>query len=514
MKAYLKALILVVTALSAFCCNPSDRIGNKLEELDRFIYDQHYLEECFQKENESIMRAAAEAGDDSLKWEAEYSLFYRYSHWNTDSAVVHLNNMAALVSENPGLEAQNKVCRALSFAISGNKEKAQAQIFNISPEEVNSTFVSRYFLLGNEILESQDDDQARIDILYEALQWEDKFSYSELQFINAEIESCGNNDDSAMSYYKDAFETEESGYIKSTCAFRMAGIYGSWGDYDLMKYWMAEAAIQGAKAQSRDTKPLYNLVLILFKDKDLSRASNYIHQIIENSLCIGQNTQLILSSLETQQAISEALDYNKSTRLKILGGAASILGIMLIIILVLLANANRDRKHIRQSRLILAEANERLRDSDLIKENFMFRYMQMSIKYLSSVEEYRHHLRKTLREEGSEALKTMLRKPLGSGEDYDEFYRIFDENFLKLYPDFVRNVNTLLPEEDRFDSELKNLSTQLRILATIRLGLTDSGQIAKFLNCASSSVYSYRSRLKHKALCGSEQFEKLIKTLN
>ena len=137
--------------------------------------------------------------------------------------------------------------------------------------------------------------------------------------------------------------------------------------------------------------------------------------------------------------------------------------------------------------------------------------MNLSAKYLGLVEDYRHSLRVTLKEDGEEALKQMLREQSVTRDNYNEFYRIFDETFLGVFPDFVEDVNSLLREEARFSlSNKKELSTGLRILAVIRLGITDSGKIAQFLTCAPTSVYTHRSKIKKQALCPPEEFEKRL----
>ena len=91
--------------------------------------------------------------------------------------------------------------------------------------------------------------------------------------------------------------------------------------------------------------------------------------------------------------------------------------------------------------------------------------------------------------------------------EYDAFYRIFDETFLGLYPDFVNKVNALLREECRFDVEDGVLTTELRVLAAIRIGITESGKIAKFLKCSPNTVYTYRTRMKRMSLCPKDEFE-------
>lgn len=75
-----------------------------------------------------------------------------------------------------------------------------------------------------------------------------------------------------------------------------------------------------------------------------------------------------------------------------------------------------------------------------------------------------------------------LRSPSDVDRNYRDFYRIFDETFLGIFPDFVERVNELLEEPARFPVRSDGaLSTELRILAVMRLGITDSGCIASFL---------------------------------
>ena len=44
------------------------------------------------------------------------------------------------------------------------------------------------------------------------------------------------------------------------------------------------------------------------------------------------------------------------------------------------------------------------------------------------------------------------------------------------------------------------LNTELRILAFLRLGIDDSEQIAQFLGLSLNTIYTYRNRLKSRAI--------------
>ena len=68
-------------------------------------------------------------------------------------------------------------------------------------------------------------------------------------------------------------------------------------------------------------------------------------------------------------------------------------------------------------------------------------------------------------------------------EQSKEFYSVFDDAFLHIYPAFVERVNELLRPEHRIappDGEL--LNSDLRILAFMRLGIDDAQRVAQILN--------------------------------
>ena len=85
-------------------------------------------------------------------------------------------------------------------------------------------------------------------------------------------------------------------------------------------------------------------------------------------------------------------------------------------------------------------------------------------------------------------------------EQSQMFYKIFDNAFIHIYPSFVSEVNNLLMEDKRFDLPEMKLNTELRILAFLRLGIDDSEQIARFLGLSLNTIYTYRNRLKGRAI--------------
>ncbi len=63
-----------------------------------------------------------------------------------------------------------------------------------------------------------------------------------------------------------------------------------------------------------------------------------------------------------------------------------------------------------------------------------------------------------------------------------EIFFNFDSAFLRLYPDFINQFNSLLQEDKHIRPKKGELiNTDLRIYALVRMGITDSSKIAALL---------------------------------
>ena len=94
-------------------------------------------------------------------------------------------------------------------------------------------------------------------------------------------------------------------------------------------------------------------------------------------------------------------------------------------------------------------------------------------------------------------------------------FALFDQIFLKLFPDFVERFNQLFQPEDRVNLKNTNnsLSAELRIFALIRLGITESERIAKFLDYSVHTVNNYKTKVKNRSIVPNELFEQKIMCL-
>jgi len=159
----------------------------------------------------------------------------------------------------------------------------------------------------------------------------------------------------------------------------------------------------------------------------------------------------------------------------------------------------------------LNEANSQLQEANKIKEVYIAQFFDLCSAYINKLESFRKVLNKKASEKHLEELTKILRSTAMVNEEIDELYRIFDKIFLSLYPNFISGFNSLLiPEERRLLRPGELLNTELRIYALIRLGITDSTQIAAFLRCSLSTIYNYRTSARNKAAVSRDCFEQSV----
>ncbi|WP_295935939.1 DUF6377 domain-containing protein [uncultured Alistipes sp.] len=310
----------------------------------------------------------------------------------------------------------------------------------------------------------------------------------------------------------------------------MAGIADKQGDDDLKMYYLAESSIADLRAGTRSYASLYDLALELFDLKDYDRATAYMGSAFDDAIQC-KSVSRIPHSSSAAMKINDAVTSNIAERQKLMTVITWLAGIFLLVLIVILwyvlwqhrrLRGNHDQL-IKMSRLLqdkngelqakndhIHEINSALVDSNRIKDRYVCHYIDLSVRYIKQMEDFRREVSRIARSKGVDELLKRLNSTQTIDDEYQKFYQSFDSSFLDIFPNFIEQVNTLLQPESRFlPRSDSSLTTELRILAAIRLGITDSGHIASLLNCASATVYTYRTKLRNAAL-DRENFEEQV----
>jgi len=212
-------------------------------------------------------------------------------------------------------------------------------------------------------------------------------------------------------------------------------------------------------------------------------------------------------AIDSLSIVTEELSRRNARANWVLRALVGILLVLLAGVLLAMFRNLKLRKKLDRSYKELSEAN-------VIKNNYLFDYMIQLSENWSTADSYHKELRRLARSEGTDALVKLLRGPSRFESDRKTFYYEFDKMFFSVFPEFISRVNALMKEGNEYVmGENGMMSTELRVLAIIRLGMTDSHDIARFLGCALSTVFTYRSRAAEKSRLPRPLFEQEIERI-
>ncbi|MCR5560753.1 MAG: DUF6377 domain-containing protein [Bacteroidales bacterium] len=534
MKFFSPAALLILAA--AVSCGRSP-VKETFRELDRTIDDRQLYITLFEKRNDVLRERLRSSGKEDLKWETAERLFQEYVHFNADSAGHYVSLMKAYARGKEQL-LRTSLAESRLLGVSHHEDLALMLFNSIDTigmesmgvtEEYLSTGIRIFTNLSRYSRPSLDTRDYDLDLraFRNAYIARDTVSYEGRKLLAQHLRDSGDLD-GAMRIFLGCYDPDSHDYHKGTSiAYNIAMLYGRRNDVENAMIWLARSAMCDFKAPNRDFLSLYQLSLALYKQGQYTRAGRYIRIHFSDVYAGDFQAQMIQSSTAQNIIVEEAIRAERDKRLVILT-FLMLVSVLLVVIGFMLSYASRQARDLSEANAKLGESNSKLAyankalsksnkalaEANNIKDNYVFRYMDLSIHYLDKVEEKRAEYRQIAKNKGEEALLKALRSP-ASFADYKEFYSIFDRTFLGIFPNFVKGVNALLSEEARFDPEecRESLPTELRILATLKLGIEDSPRIASFLKCSLSTVYTYRAKMRNQAVCPKEEFEDRVKAL-
>ncbi|MDE6693951.1 MAG: transcriptional regulator, partial [Muribaculaceae bacterium] len=87
----------------------------------------------------------------------------------------------------------------------------------------------------------------------------------------------------------------------------------------------------------------------------------------------------------------------------------------------------------------------------------------------------------------------------------------FDSIFLSIFPAFVERFNSLLDTAGKIELNYDgSLPTELRIYALMRLGVSDTVTVAKYLGISQNTIYVYKARIKAHAIVKKDNFDDAV----
>ena len=296
--------------------------------------------------------------------------------------------------------------------------------------------------------------------------------------------------------------------------------------------WLIRSAIADLMCATNDYASLNELSRILFERGDIDKAFRYVADYCMTD-ALAYNGKLRAWQIsqffpEIERAYQEK-HLRQTKRMVMMNMVAGALLILLLSLLLLIFKRQQIldsmRRKLQESYMEIDERNRdlvainsrlvalnsQIQEADKVKQEYIALFLGILSENISKTRQYRHHVLKSIRQGNTKSLVEEIELLPSMDDDIQEFYKMFDETFVNLYPDFVEKFNALLADGAAIVPKGDDILTpELRIFALIKLGITDSSKIASLLHYSANTIYNYRAKIKNKARGSRDEFEAAV----
>lgn len=315
------------------------------------------------------------------------------------------------------------------------------------------------------------------------------------------------------------YETREDAMV----AYSLAKVCDRTGDAERQKSYLAQAAIADIRCAVKENAAMQMLADLLYRQGDIDNAYRCIRSSMEDAMfCNARMRTFEISKIfPIIDSAYQEKNHKEKTTFKTALVVFCVLSLFLLSavigVMVQMRRMVRMREAQRQTNCRLkalndelTAANRNLEESNLIKTAYITEFLDACSKYIDKLDSYRRTLYRASSAGKHQEVFRMLRSTERIDAEVEELCANFDRVFLHLFPDFVEQFNRLLQQDKRFEVKSGALNTELRIFALIRLGITDSSAIARFLRYSPTTIYNYRTRVRNRALVSRDDLEQSV----
>lgn len=312
-------------------------------------------------------------------------------------------------------------------------------------------------------------------------------------------------------------------------AFAIAGNYSANGNQRLYADYLAKAAISDVLSNTKENLALQELAVWLMKQggsKQINRADNYI-RIALNDAQFYNSRLRVIEIAQKLPTIVGAYENNIKSSNRGLSLMLILVTVLILACIVFLFYILRQNGRLRDNRQKLADSNSQLTvlnsrleqlNEELIgtnhkRETLVKLYIDLCAKFIGRLNRYKSLVERKIKAHQADDLLRSITSTKLSEEDAETFTNRFDKSFLELYPNFLQELNELLVKPYPLPASKYTMLPEQRIYALIRLGVTQSSEIAAVLFYSPQTVYNYRSTVKMRAK-NKDTLEKDVQNLN
>ena len=312
--------------------------------------------------------------------------------------------------------------------------------------------------------------------------------------------------------------TRTYGIITSTLAY----FYMRKQNQHQQEHYLLLSAISDEMGAIRENNSLRSLSELLMARGESDNAYRYLFQSFREAQFYGSRLRLMQMGRIAPQ-VMQLYDEERSQTQRLTNSILIIISLVSLLLIVgifytlklIRKNRSANRQILEMNKTLalqneaISNINNQMKEANRIKEEYIGRFLELSSVLIERGERRLKLFNRLARERKLEELYAELKATEPVNNSIRDFHQHFDVAFLNIFPDFIANVNQLLTPENQFEQEAddaKRLTTELRILALLRLGINDNQKIADILRSSITTIYTYRSKLKAKAI-NKDSFE-------
>lgn len=566
-KSFITIILLVISicgasAKSSAALNSSLSTQQLLDSLDSSLGKSAAYTAEKERRISSLRRRLSQTANPEQRFWICRNLVDEYSSYNSDSALHYIDASTAVGRQTGRREwvDEMNLNRAYIYAATGLLSEAESALNEVDPRQMTPALASEYYnrllfvlthkdqYLGKNSLTRPYSERAKamLDSVSRLMQPSDP---QYIWFLAWRSMTDPAKTREAIPVVEKALESSTySTREEAMNAWILSRLYELTGNSDMMMRYLILSAIADVRTSNKEIASLEEISNRLYQSNDLERANDYISHCLQlandykSRVRVGRLADL---QYHITKAYSQRNDRQRR-KLNVYFIIALVFAAGLAVAMLILYKQNRrihrsktelDRSNaqlnskveeLSQTRRQLKEANDRLeilyrnvRDEagelaagNDAKERYIADIFAICSDYISKLDEFRRNIYRKIVAHNFDVVKELTKSHELSHGEIKELYQNFDSIFLKVYPNFVDDFNTLLRPDERVAMKKPGvLTTELRIYALVRLGINDSVKIARFLHCSTQSVYNARMKMRNKSDISKEQFAEAVRRL-
>lgn len=296
--------------------------------------------------------------------------------------------------------------------------------------------------------------------------------------------------------------TPDSNLYARACHM-LATISREKGNKEEETYYLALSAMADIKGAVREVMSLQELGVMMSEMNDIDHAYNYLSVALTNAVECNATMRIVQSSAALPLIQKAHTDQMTEWRHRIMFIIGLIIVILIILVIALLALRKQMHKQ--------TQLKTKLQNANRVKEIYISQFFRLCSIYIDKLNQFCKLANRKITSGQIDELYKITKSGKLVEEQSEDFYKLFDDAFLHIYPTFVEEVNALLREKIVL-KDGEQLNNDLRILAFMRLGLEDTNQVAIILNYSVNTIYAYRNKLRNRAY-DRDNFEKNIMSI-